>query len=102
MQIPRPLIQLATLSLVCLQTMTFASDFEIANVHCKGGWITQGDDKFLVIQRCGQPLMTDVISGSDERKVEKLAYQLGNSKTAPLTIVTVTAGKVSKLERTGN
>lgn len=88
-------------ALLLISSNAVAKDFEVANVHCDGGWITQGDDKFDVIQRCGQPLMTDVVSGDQSPKVEKLAYQLGNSKNAPLTIVTLVAGKVRKLETSG-
>ncbi|TAA48098.1 DUF2845 domain-containing protein [Corallincola spongiicola] len=74
-----------------------AGTYTVTNVKCEGGWVTREDDKLVVISKCGSPVLSDVVSGDDETKVERVGFQLENEKQ--ITIFTFKAGKVVLIEK---
>lgn len=47
------------------------------NMFCGSSLIRPGDTKPTVLEKCGEPLLTEVVSGADERKVEQWFYRTG-------------------------
>ncbi|MFD2168263.1 DUF2845 domain-containing protein [Thalassotalea euphylliae] len=86
---------LVTLCVLALWTESIAAaERERATIRCKGGHVRGGMEKFKVMSICGTPLDSDVVSGADQVKVEKLLYKLKKSPSAPLIIFTFKGGRL--------
>lgn len=72
---------------------------EVSSIRCNGKFVQPGMDKFKVIALCGTPKASEVISGEDEPKVEKLMYRFKRSSSAPMTLLTFKLGKLHKIEQ---
>ena len=59
-----------------------------SNFRCGQKLVSVGDDKLTVYEKCGEPKFKDVVSGSDERRVEVWYYRRGIQQfTRVLTFV---------------
>lgn len=67
---------------------------QVSNVKCKGGWISKGTGKLEVIAACGDPKYSEVISGANQVKEEKLLYKIKRKNY----IFWLYAGKVTRIE----
>ena len=72
---------------------------EVSAIRCDGRFIQSGMDKFQVIELCGKPKASEILSGEDEPKVEKLVYRFKRSSSSPLTLMTFKLGKLHKIEQ---
>jgi hypothetical protein len=65
--------------------------------HCQGEWISTGDNKFKVLEYCGEPNYREIVSGlGADVKIEKFIYR--ESSTAH--ILTFWGDKLIKIEWT--
>jgi len=45
-------------------------------LKCPYGFIQTGDLKFTVLEKCGEPLQVDKISGDNDLKIERATYKI--------------------------
>lgn len=64
--------------------------------RCSKGYVKVEDDKYLVIYKCGTPIASEVLSGSDELKKEKLVFKFGQQGN--LVYFTFVDGKLTQIE----
>ena len=74
--IMRILIAAVVVLLVFLGPVAGAND----GLRCGTRLVKLGDTKFQVLERCGPPLVREVVSGSDERRVEEWFYRRGQTQ----------------------
>jgi len=73
---------------------------ELFAIRCDGGFVKKEMSKYKVINLCGSPLDSEIISGKNEVKSENLVYKFKKSKSAPLIIFTFRAGILIKITET--
>jgi hypothetical protein len=66
------------------------------SLRCGNTLIKVDDSKLKVMQGCGEPKYKDVISGSDEAKVEEWVYQHGERDFPK--VLTIRGQKVIRIE----
>lgn len=64
--------------------------------RCAKGYVKVEDDKYLVIDKCGTPIASEVLSGSDDFKKEKLVFKFGQQGN--LVYFTFFDGKLIEIE----
>lgn len=83
-----------------LPMLAHSVDRERSTIRCNGGFVKKAMSKYKVIDLCGKPLDSEVISGQDEVKIENIIYKFKQSSTAPLIIFTFRAGILIKITET--
>lgn len=52
-----------------------ANAADLRALSCDKGHARLGDEKFKVIEKCGEPVMKEVLSGDNRNKVEQYIYK---------------------------
>lgn len=86
--------------LTLTSTLAHSVDRERFSIRCNGGFVKKEMNKYKVIDLCGSPLESEVISGNNKVKVENLIYKFKKSKSAPLIIFTFQSGKLITITET--
>lgn len=66
------------------------------SLFCGNSLISPGDTKVDVLEKCGQPLLIEILSGSDEQKIEQWFYRTGPRKFQRL--LTFKGFKLTRIE----
>ncbi|WP_077339104.1 DUF2845 domain-containing protein [Pseudocolwellia agarivorans] len=88
------------LMLTSISTLADSFNRELFSIRCKGGFVKKEMNKYKVINLCGSPLESEVISGGNEVKSENLIYKFKKSNSAPLIIFTFKSGVLIKITET--
>ena len=83
------------MALILLLSFSAGSYAETRAVKCRYGFVQKGDLKFKVLEKCGEPLEIEKISGDDEMKTERVTYKINNLYYSFLFY----AGELNKIER---
>ena len=74
------MIKYTTWLLMTLITVSWLADAAtIRSVRCDHGFAKVGEDKYLVLENCGKPKYSEVTSGTQDPKKERLIYQFRSS-----------------------
>ncbi len=65
---------------LCLVVALFSTPSAADSLRCGTVLIVPGETKPNVVDYCGRPIWTEVISGADERRVEQWIYRLPGKK----------------------
>lgn len=71
-----------------------AAATETKTFRCKQGVVKLGDDKFAALKRCGEPSYSELLSGSDEPKRERLLYERKHKHAIELIVY---RGKITRM-----
>ena len=82
------------LIMVCLFT---AVSTQAGSFKCGTKLVQPGDGKVVVLDRCGEPLFKEVISGEDQFKVEQWTYKARGYRSF-VRILTFQGGRLSRIE----
>ena len=85
---------LLLLVFVIFSHTTIASSMDVSLVRCKKGVVKIGDDKFSALERCGKPTYTELLSGSNEPRLEKLLFKRKRKHTIEMQIY---KGKIQRM-----
>ena len=67
----------------------------ITTLKYQSGFVQTGDLKFIVLEKCGEPLQIEKISGEDDLKIERVTYKINKWVYSFL----FRAGRLDSIER---
>ena len=81
---------------ISLITSWYIDAATIKAVRCAHGFAKVGEDKYLVLENCGKPKYSEVVSGAQDPKKERLIYQFRSK--GYLTAFNFEGGKLVLIE----
>lgn len=65
---------------LCLCLAGGAGAHASGSMRCSTELVILGDTKLDVLDKCGEPLFREIVSGADERRVEQWIYRPGSGQ----------------------